>query len=71
MIDYTNYAGGLHWSELEGPTDTVLIVVQDWCIILDCQIQKHPMNTEYWSMHVQTAQMILRNQKCSQLGAIR
>lgn len=22
-------AGGLHWSELEGPTDIVLIVVQD------------------------------------------
>jgi len=29
MIAQLEYAGGLHWSELEGPTGIVLIVVQD------------------------------------------
>ena len=46
MIAHTKYAGGLHWSELEGPTDIVLIVVQGWSIIQDYLIQKHQMNTE-------------------------
>ncbi len=47
MIAQLEYAGGLHWSELEGPTGIVLIVVQDWCIIQDYQTLKHQMNTEY------------------------
>ncbi len=47
MIAYLEYAGGLHWSELEGPTDIVLIVVQDLCIIPDYRIQRHQMNIEY------------------------
>ena len=46
MIAYLEYAGGLHWSELEGPTDIVLIAEQDWFIIQDCQIQRLQMNIE-------------------------
>ena len=41
------YAGDLHWLELEEPIDIVLIVGLDWYIILDYQTQKHQMNTEY------------------------
>ena len=47
MIGHLEYAGDLHWLELEEPIDIVWIVVQDWYIIQDCQIQKHQMNTEY------------------------
>ena len=60
MIAYIEYAGGLHWSELEGPTDIVLIAEQDWFIIQDCQIQRLQMNIEYWCMHAQIVPMTLK-----------
>ena len=44
---HLQYAGVLHWSELEGPTGIVLIVAQDWYIIQDCQTQRHQTNTEF------------------------
>ena len=47
MIEDKEYAGDLHWLELEEPIDIVLIVVQDWSIIPGYQTQKHQMNTEY------------------------
>ncbi len=67
MIDYSNYAGGLHWPELEGLTDIVLIVVLDWFTIQDFQIQKRLMNTEFLFMHAQIVLMTLKDQKCFQL----
>ena len=33
MIGHIEYAGDLHWLELEEPIDIVWIVVQDWYII--------------------------------------
>ena len=47
MISYLQYAGGLHWSGLEGPIGIVLIAGQDWCITLDCLTLKLQMNIEY------------------------
>ena len=47
MIEDKEYAGDLHWLELEEPIGIVLIVEPDWYIIQGCQIQKHQMNTEY------------------------
>ncbi len=39
-------AGVLLWTELEVPTDIVLIVGLDWCIIHDYQIQRRQMSIE-------------------------
>jgi len=66
-----NNAGGLHWPELKGLIDTVLIVVQGWCIIQDYQTLKHQTSIEYWYTLVRTVQRILKNQKCFQLKEIK
>lgn len=47
MIGQIQYAGDLHWLELEEPIGIVWIVGQDWYIIPDYPIQKHQMNTEF------------------------
>ena len=71
MIEDKEYAGDLHWLELEEPIGIVLIVEPDWYIIQGCQIQKHQMNTECLFMHVRIVQMTLKNQKCFQLNVIK
>ena len=66
-----NNAGGLHWPELEGPTDIVLIVVEDWYITHAFQTPKPQMTLGYWSTRVQTVRKTLKSQKCFQYVGTR